>query len=182
MSTNSSSTIEHVQLRGSAVSATIITWESDQMRATPKIVSDRAVSVYPDSKVHGANMGPTWVLSAPDGLHVGPMNHAFRVTKWVRISSPFSFIGCAYLVKITSAISLWKMQIFYNMLKCFQNVINLRTIKGTGLQWDVFDKSLSLCLFCFTLSIYSWVAPWKIPKVVSRWMSQLTSIGFSTGQ
>ena len=28
----------------------------------------------PDSKVHGANMRPTWVLSAPDGPHVGPMN------------------------------------------------------------------------------------------------------------
>ena len=26
--------------------------------------------LIPDSKVHGANMGPTWVLSAPDGLHV----------------------------------------------------------------------------------------------------------------
>ena len=26
----------------------------------------------PDSKVHGANMGPTWVLSAPDGPNVGP--------------------------------------------------------------------------------------------------------------
>ena len=25
---------------------------------------------YPDSKVHRANMGPTWVLSAPDRLHV----------------------------------------------------------------------------------------------------------------
>ena len=33
----------------------------------------------PDSKVHGANMGPTWVLSAPDGPHVGPMNLAIRV-------------------------------------------------------------------------------------------------------
>ena len=32
--------------------------------------------VVPDSKVHGANMGPTWVLSAPDGPHVGPMNFA----------------------------------------------------------------------------------------------------------
>ena len=32
----------------------------------------------PDSKVHGANMGPTWVLSAPDGPHVGPMNFAIR--------------------------------------------------------------------------------------------------------
>ena len=33
----------------------------------------------PDSKVHGANMGPTWVLSAPDGPHVGPMSLAIRV-------------------------------------------------------------------------------------------------------
>ena len=34
----------------------------------------------PDSKVHGANMGPTWVLLAPDGPHVAPMNLAIRVT------------------------------------------------------------------------------------------------------
>ena len=32
----------------------------------------------PDSKVHGANMGPTWDLSAPDGPHVGPLNLAIR--------------------------------------------------------------------------------------------------------
>ena len=30
----------------------------------------------PDNKVHGASMGPTRVLSAPGGLHVGPMNLA----------------------------------------------------------------------------------------------------------
>ena len=28
--------------------------------------------------LHGANMGPTWILSAPDGPHVGPMNLAIR--------------------------------------------------------------------------------------------------------
>ena len=27
---------------------------------------------YPDNKVHGANMGPIWVLSAPNGPHVSP--------------------------------------------------------------------------------------------------------------
>ena len=37
----------------------------------------------PDSKVHGANMGPTWVLSAPDGPHVSPMNLAiWDVVHW----------------------------------------------------------------------------------------------------
>ena len=29
---------------------------------------------FPDSKAHGTNLGPTWVLSASDGPHVGPMN------------------------------------------------------------------------------------------------------------
>ena len=35
-------------------------------------------SYNPDSKVHVANMGPTWVLSAPGGPHAGPMNLATR--------------------------------------------------------------------------------------------------------
>ena len=39
----------------------------------------------PDNKVHGANMGPTWVLSAPDGPHVGPINLAIR--EFIRKSS-----------------------------------------------------------------------------------------------
>ena len=34
---------------------------------------------FPDSKVHVANMGSTWVLSAPGGPHVGPMNLVIRV-------------------------------------------------------------------------------------------------------
>ena len=37
-----------------------------------------SLTVIPDSKIHGANMGPTWVLSAPDGPLVGPMNLAIR--------------------------------------------------------------------------------------------------------
>ena len=32
----------------------------------------------PESKVHGDNMGPTWVPPAPDGPHVGPMNLVIR--------------------------------------------------------------------------------------------------------
>ena len=42
-------------------------------------VLHRLLQDNPDSKVHGANMGPTWVLSAPDGPHFGPMNIAIRV-------------------------------------------------------------------------------------------------------
>ena len=35
-------------------------------------------AMSPDNEVHGANMGPTSVLSAPDVPHVGPMNLAIR--------------------------------------------------------------------------------------------------------
>ena len=35
--------------------------------------------ICPDSKIHQANMGPTWVLSVPDGPYVGPMNLVIRV-------------------------------------------------------------------------------------------------------
>ena len=39
---------------------------------------------FPDNKVHGANMGPTLVLSTPDGPHVCPMNLAMRIYIWTR--------------------------------------------------------------------------------------------------
>ena len=34
------------------------------------------VDLLPDSKVHGANMGPIWGRQDPGGHHVGPMNIA----------------------------------------------------------------------------------------------------------
>ena len=43
-------------------------WEGDRVRAT-----------FPDSKVHGANMGPIWGRQDPGGPHVGPMNFAIWV-------------------------------------------------------------------------------------------------------
>ena len=41
-------------------------WSSQQIDGLGHLV--------PKSKVHGTNMGPTWVLSAPCGPHVGPIN------------------------------------------------------------------------------------------------------------
>ena len=34
---------------------------------------------YPDSKIYAANMGPTWVMSAPGGPHVGPL---YLLCRW----------------------------------------------------------------------------------------------------
>ena len=44
--------------------------------------------VYPDSKIHGANMGPIWGRQDPGGPHVDPMNLAIWVAvKVVRLMS-----------------------------------------------------------------------------------------------
>ena len=51
-------------------------------KETENILSSACNINYPYSKIHGANMGPTWILSAPDGPHVGPMNLAIRVQRF----------------------------------------------------------------------------------------------------
>ena len=44
----------------------------------------RQLNVFPDSKVHGANMGPIWGRQDPGGPHVGPMNLAIWVLQWMK--------------------------------------------------------------------------------------------------
>ena len=74
------------------------------------------LSLIPDSKAHGANMGPIWGQHDPVGAHVGPMNYAI----WVYTSSSyvlnheygiiyvdFSFhVGCWFLWHIRILVKL----------------------------------------------------------------------------
>ena len=53
---------------------------------------------YPDSKAHVANMGPTWVVSAPGGPHVSPVN----LTQCTGIDTNIEVI--------TSSRATWKSQ------------------------------------------------------------------------
>ena len=47
----------------------------------------------PDSKVHGANMGPIWGRQDPGGHHVGPMNFAiWEVTIWLKFIDTGNFL------------------------------------------------------------------------------------------
>ena len=85
--------------------------------------------IYPDSKVHGTHMGPNWVLSAPDGPHVGPMNRAIRdIVLWNRVYSHLYDQGCSgvnfgnHSLRIVSQITWfihhfhieWQFNPFYN--------------------------------------------------------------------
>ena len=45
----------------------------------PHVFALKICNDVPDNKVLGANMGPTWVLPAPDGPHIGPINFTIGV-------------------------------------------------------------------------------------------------------
>ena len=66
------STLDNV----SDVNKNVLCWYSGPLLNTRNHLWTKRT--YPDSKVHRANMRPTWVLSAPDEPHVGPMNLFIR--------------------------------------------------------------------------------------------------------
>ena len=49
----------------------VMDWRWTEDNAFPE-----PVNTHPDSKIHGANMGPIWGRQDPGGLHFGPMNFA----------------------------------------------------------------------------------------------------------
>ena len=65
-------------------------------------------AALPDSKVHGANMGPTWVLSTPDGPHVGPMNLAitWRHTQGSDLYQVCNHIWRLFLLTLTGIVTV----------------------------------------------------------------------------
>ena len=52
------------------------------------------MTTYPYNKVHGANMGPNWVLSARDGpmnlfFKVDMLFHCLMITEWIILITYF---------------------------------------------------------------------------------------------
>ena len=70
--------------------------------------------VYLDSKVHGANMGPTWGWQDPCGPHVGPMNfviwvYAYCLWYWLILLISFRItllVGQSYGYPSTNEVTL----------------------------------------------------------------------------
>ena len=66
---------------------------------------------FPDSKVHGAYIGPTWGQLDPGGLHVGPMNFVISVvTVSHKLTKIFTvmvlFISLLHVIKLVLCFSL----------------------------------------------------------------------------
>ena len=94
-----------------------------------------SVEYHPDSKVHRANMGPTWVLSAPDGPHVGPINLAIRTESSSRTlndglkqTSPnwqaiLSIIFTLRDVTLTACISIRTLEVVFDVNTTRRDVV-----------------------------------------------------------
>ena len=62
----------------------------------------------PDRKVHGANMGPIWVLSSSGGPQVGPKNLAIWVTSYYnKFYSDVFYLTCLYIPAICCQVVIY---------------------------------------------------------------------------
>ena len=67
------------------------------------------IMICPDSKVHGASMGPIWGRQDPGGPHVGPMNFAIWVEfKLYLEGTYFQTIMIIYINKAKSQYLQWR--------------------------------------------------------------------------
>ena len=62
-------------------------WDSRPQRATT--IRYAIIRNY-ETLIHGANMGPNWVLTCPGGLHIGPTKLAiWELDRWVFLGGNF---------------------------------------------------------------------------------------------
>ena len=114
--------------------------------AGPMIFQANSVNTIPDSKVHGADMGPTWVLSAPDGPHVGAMNLA------IRDAYLWPGLVCCQVIREKTIGMVW----FQHILGFLMGVDSLQP-SLFQCQWMVWNADTYLCSFETIQSINSGV-------------------------
>ena len=72
--------------------------------------------IYSNSKIHGANMGPTWSRQDPGGSHVGSMNFAIWVSSHILCEWHDTYQnirGCALKLHqlISLSVLIWRLYI-----------------------------------------------------------------------
>ena len=126
----------------------------------------------PDSKVHGANMGPTWVLSAPDGPHVGPMNLALLSGSGLVRMLDASCAVCNNLLFVHSFAEL-NLDIYYypqrNLLVCNQR----------DYQYNSKGQSIEI-LFSWSLHLSTLVVFWHLQSWISYYYTYYTNVSAIT--
>ena len=92
--------------------------------------------IFPNSKVHGANMGPIWGRQDPGGPHVGPMNLAF----WVVTTHYRVWPLYWNFMKHSVYLNFWRLRfwMFLNYIWVINNFINR--------QCATYIRDLMVCL------------------------------------
>ena len=104
--------------------------------------------ITPDIKVHGANMGPTWVLSASDGPHISPMNLAIRDF----IQNGWCDPHCSRLVVTVLCslhVNIWGRVFYYHKILWESGLVGV--ISHLTLLW-LNSKPSDVLLLCFCLT------------------------------
>ena len=117
-------------------------------------------------------MGPTWVLLAPGGPHVGPMNLAVSVSLLPRISIPINqpshwskincFLSVCYLVYQDQQLTLIYGYVIWSLRKSIRLVAfsdkhcHRRFLITSSFNWQKLCRSIKMCLSTVLESIFRW--------------------------
>ena len=100
-----SSTSSHVHHSGKFIASAIFT-HANETRTTIVCLQRLLIPAIPNSKVHGANMGPIWGWQDPGGPHVGPHElYYLGCQPWNILSEPGQHHVC------------WWREIYRNLAK-----------------------------------------------------------------
>ena len=95
--------------------------------------------IYPDSKIHGANMGPTWVLSA--WPQMGPM-----MATWALPSGYCSIVpsvACVAIPHVSSSIASLGIYLHKSVIAWIAYTY-IRFVKWQ----EIHDNATQICLIC----------------------------------
>ena len=118
-----------------------------------------SMDIFPDSQVHGANMGPIWGRQDPGGPHVGPMNIAIWDCMYWFPKSPV--IPCGPTCILCG---------HENNCSCQIDNHSLLLAIQTGLLytylWNV--QVVSTCLSLLRNMIMAFLTKWSFPNALCR--------------
>ena len=103
---------------------------------------------FPNSKVHGINIGPIWGRQDPGGPHVGPVNFAIwvdNVMAWKRFPHYWPFVRVIHFSS-TSNVELWCFYVVWT--SCRRNCWVAGDLRRPG---DRLNMKMSSCHYRITI-------------------------------
>ena len=105
-----------------------------------------------DSKVHGAIMGPTWILYPPGGPHVGPMNYEryhWNTAGW--LNPPMHTLVIEFICHLPPNKLYMTCALYHHRLHSYSR---------TGIMSSLWCAGTSLCNMVQQMELYDWMRCW----------------------